>query len=175
MPWSLFDRIESELLRDPFAELFSGFPGGRSRRSGTPHSVIAPLNVRLGDDDVIVEVVRPGLRPEDFEIALEENKLRISGGDGGPEPSEDVRYHLRERPRARFERYVSLPYRVDADRVEATYELGVLRIRLPRAESDKPRTIPIRTGTPAIEGRAERVTERTDAPTASPEETSTED
>jgi HSP20 family protein len=111
-------------------------------RSPSASGAYPPLNVfRKGDDVVIVTEV-PGLRREDLQIQVKDNTIRIAG-------TKSVHYganagaHRRERLAGRFDRAVSLPVAVDADRVKAEYRDGILAIFLPRAERDKPRTISV--------------------------------
>lgn len=148
MPWTLFER---ELSRDPFAHLFRAFRDAASAPLGAPVLPTgAPLNVWVSEEDILVHLEVPGVRPEEIEVSLEGPHLRIRGQRKPRELGADERFHRRERSAGTFERYVQLPYRVDADRVEARCELGVLEVRLPRAESDKPRTIEVRAAAPQI-------------------------
>ena len=58
----------------------------------------------------------------------------------------EARYLRQERPFGQFTRVIGLPALVDADKVEATYEFGVLRLTLPKSEAAKPRKITVKGG-----------------------------
>lgn len=85
----------------------------------------------------------PGLRREDIHVSLHEDVLTLSG-ERRQDPSADERGNLRnERFFGRFERRFTLPVRVDAGRVSASYEDGILSVTLPKAEEAKPRQIEV--------------------------------
>jgi HSP20 family protein len=90
----------------------------------------------------------PGLKPEDIDVSVENNVLSVSGErkweheEGKPEGE----YHIFERRYGRFERSFALPRRVDASRIEAHYENGVLTLTMPKLEEAKPRRIQIKPG-----------------------------
>jgi len=86
----------------------------------------------------------PGVSADEIDISVVGETLTLSG-ERKPEDLEGgVRYHRRERGGGRFSRSIELPFRVDADKVEAAYDKGILRVTLPRAEADKPRKITVR-------------------------------
>lgn len=101
-----------------------------------------PLNAWEKGEDVFVEAEVPGLKSEDVEISVVGHDLTIHGRRG-QEPLEGATYHRRERSTGEFNRVVRLPIEVDASKVEATLKDGVLLIRLPKAESAKPRKIKV--------------------------------
>ena len=70
----------------------------------------------------------------------------MSGARAPEDVGENAKYHRRERGCGRFARSFQLPFQVQGDAVEATFERGVLRIHLPRAEADKPKKIAVKAG-----------------------------
>jgi HSP20 family protein len=101
-----------------------------------------PLNVfRKGDDYVLITEL-PGIRREDVNIEVERNRVRISGTKR-IDYAENVSLHRRERVAGSFDRTLTLPIEVDAERVKAEYHNGILALLLPRAERDKPKSITI--------------------------------
>ena len=74
---------------------------------------------------------------------MRENVLTLTGVRYAPELAEGDAYHRRERGYGKFQRAFQLPFPVDAEGVEASYEKGVLRIVLPRAAADQPRKIAV--------------------------------
>ena len=100
------------------------------------------INVFQKDDDHVIVAELPGVDKTDLDIQAKGNVLRIVGKrtiDYG----EDVSVHRRERLQGRFDRSISLPGKIDAERIQADYRNGVLAVFVPRAESDKPKSISI--------------------------------
>jgi len=83
-----------------------------------------------------------GIDKNDLQIQAKENAIRISGKKAVAFP-EGVSVHRRERIVGEFDRTLSLPVRLDPSRIKAEYRDGSIALYLPRAESDKPRTISI--------------------------------
>ena len=103
-----------------------------------------PLNVRTTADALIVEADLPGMRPEDVEITLENNTLTIRAEDRTERTEEQGDWLVREIGHGSVMRTVTLPTGLEADKAEATFEHGVLTLRVPKAEQVKPRQIQIR-------------------------------
>ena len=101
-----------------------------------------PINIFQQGDDFIAIVELPGVDKVDLQIEAKESTIRISGKkEIGYDEGTSV--HRRERHSGTFDRTLTVPIQVDADRVKAEYRDGVLALFIPRAESDKPRTISI--------------------------------
>lgn len=102
------------------------------------------LNVWDDDDCVHVEAELPGVAMEDIEINVVGGELSIKGSrrafNGG---NGNRTYHRQERAIGEFSRFLTLPDAIDADKVEATLKNGVLTIKLPKAETAKPRRIQV--------------------------------
>ena len=118
---------------------------------GQANGVVGPwtpvVDVRETKDAIEVVAELPGLRPDDVEVNVENNVLTIAGEkqqeltEGGPE----AEYHLVERRCGRFERSFTLPRSVDAEKIGARFEHGLLTVTLPKAEAAKPRRVEIRS------------------------------
>jgi HSP20 family protein len=104
------------------------------------------MNVWTDQDSAVVTAELPGVNLEDINISVEDDTLTLRGDRQREELEEGVTYHRRERRFGSFLRTFQLPFRVDADKVDATLKNGVLSVSLPRAEEDKPRRIVIRAG-----------------------------
>ena len=101
-----------------------------------------PLNVfRKGDDFLLVAEV-PGIGKDDLNLQVKDRTIRLSGTKKITFP-EQASLHRRERLTGRFDRSLSLPVEIDAERVQAECRDGILALFLPRAERDKPRSIQI--------------------------------
>jgi HSP20 family protein len=103
------------------------------------------VNVWTNEDGAVISAELPGLTPEDIDISVVGKTLTLSGERKAEELGEGDRYHRRERGQGKFTRTVELPFTVEAEKVEALFDKGVLQISLPRAEADKPRKILVKT------------------------------
>jgi HSP20 family protein len=113
---------------------------------GTPRFVQSgpAINVWADEQAVFVEVDLPGVEADKLDInVVEGNKLTIQGERPVLNLPNAV-WHRQERGAGSFTRTLTLPTMVDADKVEAKYENGVLRLTLPRAEAAKPRKIAVK-------------------------------
>jgi HSP20 family protein len=131
---------EVNAVQDEFARLF-----GRMNPSTTP-AAVPLLNVWEDDHALFVEADLPDVDPAKLEVTVTEgNQLAIQGERKTPEFKGAV-WVRQERPTGRFTRAIELPSLVDADKVEAKYEHGVLRLTLPKHEAAKPRKIEVKAG-----------------------------
>jgi HSP20 family protein len=108
------------------------------------------IDVSEGKDGLEVTAELPGVEEKDIDVTLSRDVLTIRGEKKSErdEPDKDKNWHLVERRYGLFSRSVTLPYEPDSDKVEAKFEKGVLRVRLPKpAEmAKKEKKIAIRTG-----------------------------
>lgn len=102
-----------------------------------------PVNVREDGETVYVEAELPGIHQEDVAVVVTEGNQLTIEGERRPAGPEGAVWHRRERGFGRFGRVVLLPVAVDADKVEARLEHGVLLVTLPKAEAYRPRRIPV--------------------------------
>ena len=105
------------------------------------------INVREQDDAYVLSALVPGLKSEDLNIQVLDDVLRIQGEyrQSSPADSDDENYLVRELPNGSFTRTLRLPVAIDADHVEADITDGVLTLRLPKAESARPKQIKIKS------------------------------
>ena len=101
-----------------------------------------PINVFQKSNDLVVLAEVPGARREDFDIQVKGDRLRLAGRRGVEQP-EGASVHRMERRAMRFDRTLTLPYEVDADAIKAEYRDGILAVLLPRAASERPRSIQV--------------------------------
>jgi HSP20 family protein len=133
--WQEMDRLQREMDR-----LFRTTSASRMGSGGYP-----AMNIWSNEDSAMITTELPGINLDDIDINVVGDTLTLSGRRTPEELSEGARYHRQERGFGKFTRSIKLPYTVDGDKVEATYNRGVLSITLPRAESDKPRKIQVRS------------------------------
>ena len=137
-PFADIDQVRREMMRlldaatgDTFGDIGAG--------------VFPPVNVTQDNDRFYVRAELPGIDPKDLSISAIRNRLSISGAREIAKEHERVSYHRKERAEGSFDRSVTLPSEVDADRVEARYAEGILTVVLPKAEAAKPRQIKVKS------------------------------
>jgi len=135
---------------DPFEALFAMQRALDARResdwmgsSTTGIGSFPPINIFQQGDDFVAIVELPGVDKKDLEIEVKENAIRISGKKT-INYDEGASMHRRERMWGVFDRTISVPIQISPDNVKAECTDGVLTLFIPRAESDKPRSIKIK-------------------------------
>lgn len=101
-----------------------------------------PVNVFRKNDDVVIVIEVPGVKKSDLRIEAKGRTIRIAGSKNLRQDT-GASAHRLERRGGSFDRTVSLPVEIDADAIKAECRDGILAIVVPRAESDKPRSIAI--------------------------------
>ncbi|WP_052465189.1 Hsp20/alpha crystallin family protein [Dehalococcoides mccartyi] len=113
------------------------------------------MDVIQRPDEIIVKASVPGVKPEAVDLAIEDNILTLRADRKPDFEDEKSVYLVQERPTGSFYRALRLPETVDANKVQSTYENGVLTIVLPKAEEKKKKQIKIQIsgGSKAIEAK----------------------
>jgi HSP20 family protein len=136
-------------LRDEMDRLVSDMFVPAARRAPARWAWNAPsfpaLNVWEEDDVIYAEAEMPGVKSEDLDISVVGADLTIRGRRGA-DAREGVAYHRQERGTGEFNRVLRLPVEIDSAKVEASLTDGVLLVKLPKAESAKPKKIKVSTG-----------------------------
>jgi len=127
-----------DLQRALEARLDSDWLSGSTAGTGA----FPPINVFQQGDGLVAILELPGVAKDHLEIQAKDNVIRISGKKAITYP-EGVSVHRRERLSGNFDRTLTVPMQIDADGIKAEYRDGVLALFIPRAESDKPRSIRI--------------------------------
>ncbi len=134
--WEDFDHLQQEMNR-----LFESYYPNRIVSA----QEFPAMNVWTKDEGAYITTELPGISAEDLDVKVVDETLTLSGTRRPETMDEGARYHRQERGYGKFTRTIQLPFPVDADRVDAALEKGVLRIYLPRAEADKPKKISVKT------------------------------
>lgn len=135
------------IVREDLENLFDRFFG--RGLSGAPARVfdsmwVPSLDFSEDEKNYIVRLEAPGIPKDDLEVNLEGQLLTISGRRHFEKEEQNEEYFWREREQGRFVRTVRLPSTVNAAKVEATYDNGVMTIRLPKAEGGTKNRITIK-------------------------------
>jgi HSP20 family protein len=157
--------IQNEMNR-LFNTFFEPPQGAGNGQAQTLRRWIPAMDLVETEDDFVLRADLPGLSEGDVNIELEDNVLTISGErkaehEGAPPPKGVVKegYYRMERASGAFSRSLTLPDGVDPDRVRASFDKGVLEVRVPKPEQRKPRKVQISAGGGApqtIEGNESR-------------------
>ena len=124
-----------------FDDFFSGFP---ERRRELLESEWAPrVDIAETDDNVVVTAELPGVNQDNVDITVVNDVLTLKGEKKDEKEIKKENYHRIERSYGNFQRSVSLPTGVQADKAKATYKDGILTVTIPKAEESKPKSIKI--------------------------------
>jgi len=137
------------IFSDPFSTLFNLQQMLDASRSSSwletsPSGLgsYPPINVFRQGDDFVVLLELAGIKKPDLDIQVKDNSIHIAGRKSVDYPDQAA-LHRRERLAGEFNRALSMPVQIDADRVKAEYRDGMLALFLPRAERDKPKSIKV--------------------------------
>jgi HSP20 family protein len=137
---SEMNRLFNTLFESP-SHAGNGTSGGSSLRRWIP-----AMDLVETDDDFVLRADLPGLSEEDVNIELEDNVLTISGERKAEHEERKEGYYRVERSSGSFSRSLTLPEGVDPDGVKASFDRGVLEVRVPKPEAKKPRKVAISVG-----------------------------
>ncbi len=140
-PWEPLDSLTS--LRDAMNRLFEeGLIG--APRLGTMFGRSFPLDVFEDNNQYIIEATLPGVRPDALQITATETSVTIHASVKREEHEEGKGFYVRrERFEGEMTRSVTLSAPIDASKVSATYEHGLLKLVVPKAEASKPKQIQV--------------------------------
>ncbi len=143
---------ELDSLQGDMNRLFDRFFEGRSA-NGTSRRWIPAMDLVETDDHLVLRGDLPGMTEDDVDIEIKDNILTVSGERKSESEQSAEGYHRVERAFGRFSRSLTLPPGVDAERVDAKFEDGVLEVRIPKPAEAKPTRVQIGKGT--VEGSGE--------------------
>ncbi|WP_411151854.1 Hsp20/alpha crystallin family protein [Streptomyces sp. A30] len=126
-PFREFDRLAQQVL------------------GSTARPTAMTMDAYRSGDEFVVHFDLPGIDPESIEIDVERNVLNVRAERRSPAP-EDAELIVAERPTGSFTRQLFLGDTLDTERIDASYDTGVLTLRIPVAEQAKPRRIQITGG-----------------------------
>src|SRR5256885_123402 len=140
--WPGFGRLSS--LRDEIDRLFEAPLAEFARTSSQLLSGWTPaMDIFEDKDNVFVKAELPGMKKEEIEISLHDGSLSISGERRSESKDGEAEVYRSERFYGRFQRTVTMPTAVEAEKVKAQYQDGILTITLPKSEEAKPKHIDV--------------------------------
>lgn len=141
-PFNEMERWFEDVWERPLSLMRTMWPEVKAREF---ENLTPVLDVYEEGHEVIVKADLPGIKKEDVEITLRDNVLTISGERKSEEKTETAKYRTYERRYGKFSRSIELPFDIDAEKINAHYENGVLEIKMTKteAEESKVRKIPV--------------------------------
>jgi HSP20 family protein len=143
-PFRELNTLQSEMNR-LFNSVFDT-PSGGAGNGGALRRWMPAMDLVETDDHFVLRADLPGMSEDDVKIELEDNALSISGERKAEHESKNEGYYRVERAFGSFSRSLTLPQGVDPASVAASFDRGVLEVRIPKPEERKPRRIEIGTG-----------------------------
>jgi HSP20 family protein len=113
------------------------------RPRGWAGSTQVPLDLYETENEYVAKLAVPGLKPDNFEITMQQNVLLIKGHTQADQ-QEGVRYHVQEQRFGDFNRTIQFPTPIDAEKIQASLADGILTIHVPKAEAAKPKRITVK-------------------------------
>lgn len=145
--WDPFREMTN--VQDQLDRVWRGMLEGRRGQE----SWLPAVDVFDTKDAVVLKAELAGMNPDDIEIEVDDNVLTMKGERKFEEKVDDERYYRVERRYGAFSRSIALPQGVRADDIQATYEDGVLEVRVPKAEVEKPKKITVTPGQKTVEAK----------------------
>jgi HSP20 family protein len=126
-------------LRDAMNRLFEE---SISEPTVNEREMLLAVDVQTDEDSYVITALVPGLKADELNIEILNNTVTLRGEFKSTE-IDDAKYLMSELPAGRFGRVITLPTALDPTRAEASIHNGVLHLRVPKAESHRPKTIKI--------------------------------
>jgi len=144
LTWNPAEEMERMMLEDP---MFSQWPFYRTAWGRAPREGMAwapAVEMYEKDNNFVVRAELPGVKKEDVDVTITGETLTIRGERKLSKEVRDEDYHRCESHYGSFSRSITLPAAVDAKKIEATYEHGILEIRVPKAREAVPTKVEIK-------------------------------
>jgi HSP20 family protein len=142
---------ELDSLQSDMNRLFDGFFQARAGNEVNRRWIPAMDLVETADH-LVLRADLPGMSEEDIEIEIKDGVLTVSGERKTEHEDKGEGYHRVERSFGRFSRSLTLPDGIDADSVNASFDRGVLEVKIPKPAETKPHRVQVGRGT--VEGEA---------------------
>lgn len=135
-PWREIGQLQHEMSR---------VLSGARALSSVAHREVPPVNLYANEHDLFLTLEIPGIDPSQVDVTVSGDTVTIRGERHAEGTKDGQAFHRRERPSGRFNRELQLPFEVDPSQTEATYDRGVLKVRMARPESLKPKKVTVKS------------------------------
>jgi|NOAtaT_6_FD_contig_61_3540907_length_1261_multi_4_in_0_out_0_1 HSP20 family protein len=139
MRWSPLE--EMNILRNQVDRIFEPTVANGNRKS---LSHFFPVEVTEKQDQYMVKLMVPGINPEQIQVESTQKELVITAETQPRELDKDENVHLSEFHYGKFSRHLSFPLAIDTEKIEANYEFGILKIRVPKTEPAKRKHVEVK-------------------------------
>jgi HSP20 family protein len=137
--------LEYSVMRDQMDKVWNSLRGGFNQFRDNFAGVFPLINVAENDEHVLISAELPGVRAEDLNISVKNETVTIKGEKKvGPHPPE-ANFYRKERHEGVFSRVVTLPHKIEGDKVEAVFRNGILTVTLPKAAESRSRQIAVKS------------------------------
>lgn len=140
-PWG-----ELAALQRDVNELFGRSVGGGTGPVTRAGALVPLIDAFTTDEGLVVRMELPGMRPDDVDIAVQDGVLTVSGERFDDTEVKEDAWLRRERFLGKFERSFTLPEGTDADAITASFDNGLLELRIPHPPEQQPRRVKISAG-----------------------------
>lgn len=135
-PWREIGQLQGEMNR---------MLAGARTYTGFAQREFPPVNLHVNEHDLLLTLELAGIDPAKVDVTVTHDTVTFRGERSAETVRSGETFHRRERPTGPFKRAVQLPFAVDPSKTEATYQRGVLAVRLGRPESQKPKKVLVKT------------------------------
>ena len=141
--WNPFREMSD--LRDRFNRMFGDmlYPATVENQEMSQWSWNPVVDIYDNDDSIVIKAELPGVDKKDISIDIQDRLLTLKGERSTDREVKEEKYFRRERSYGSFQRVFSLPVDVDAEKIEASYAHGLLKIEIPKPETQKPKQITV--------------------------------
>ncbi len=143
-PWQSLERYPLLSLRGEIDRLFDGFMNDGMFKEFKGKGFLPAADMKETETALVVEVDLPGMKAGDVEVKVENGELRIKAEHKEEKDEKTKTFHRSERYHGSIERRLSLPAVVEADKVEASYQDGVLTVTLPKKAGAKAKSVVVK-------------------------------
>ena len=132
----------STLFKTEMNRLFQDFFGHGFYPQLT--SIFPPINLYENEDNLVLTAELPGISANDLDIQIKGEILHLTGERKFEGEKNEGCYHRRERESGKFTKKITLPYQVEADKIKAKLENGILSVTMPKKAQEKPKKITVK-------------------------------
>jgi HSP20 family protein len=143
-PWNSLAEMERRMDEAARYPLMSRWPVSWWRTPTEEMAMLPPIEVIDKKDKLMVRAEVPGVKAEDIDISVNDNTLTIKGERKSESEVKEDDYYRCEMSYGRFSRSVALPTKVQADKVDASYDDGILEITLSKAHEARPKKVAVK-------------------------------
>lgn len=143
---------ELATLQDRFNSLFENFADASGKEQLAQGTFVPAVDIYEDEHNLVLKLEVPGMNEEDLNVSLENNTLSVSGERKFEKEEKEENFHRIERRYGSFTRTFRLPNTVDAEKVEAAYDKGILKVTLGKRAEAKPKQIKVGAPQKTLQG-----------------------